>query len=492
MSGMKTIKALWEKIYNNRKFRCGGFSVALTAGVVVLVLLLAALLDGLENRFALQIDCSFNGATTQSDITKSALKQLDQDVRIYAVLPASGGDENLLSLLRRYDAASERVTVTEESLIKNPILQTQFSDAAANRYVSDDCLIVHCPDTGLSRILEEADYYYNSYNMETGFFDQTQILYEKAITEAILYVTQDSVPTLQILSGHREKTHEDTELLEQILKESNYQVRRVSLAAGDELNPDDPLMILSPQYDLSAQELEQLMAFAKAGGDFFVTAVYDDPLDMDNYNALLRAYGVEALPGLVVAKEDDRDSYYADYPVVLMPYMQETDVTRSLLSAGESILLISETRAFRAASPQPDGVAAYPLLVTGEAYLRKTADGEDTVEQQPGDEEGRFAVSMWSDKMFENGVVSHMFILGDSNVFTDYWMQINTSSSAYLLQAVRSLQEKEPINLDIVPKQAQREGLTLKSLTPAVIVIVMLPLLVLLGALLVLMPRKNL
>jgi hypothetical protein len=77
-------------------------------------------------------------------------------------------------------------------------------------------------------------------------------------------------------------------------------------------------------------------------------------------------------------------------------------------------------------------------------------------------------------------------------MFLNYWMQSSTSSTAFLLQMVQSLQGREPVNLDIVPVTAQRQGLSLGNITPAVIVAVMLPLLVLLGALLVLLPRKNL
>ncbi len=94
--------------------------------------------------------------------------------------------------------------------------------------------------------------------------------------------------------------------------------------------------------------------------------------------------------------------------------------------------------------------------------------------------------------MLEDGTVSHAFVLGDMTMFLNYWMQGSTSSTAFLLQMVRSLQGQEPLNLDIVPITAQRETLALGNITPAVIVTVMLPLLVLLGALLVLWKRKNL
>ena len=195
---------------------------------------------------------------------------------------------------------------------------------------------------------------------------------------------------------------------------------------------------------------------------------------------------------MVIAKEEDTGSYYADSPVILMPYMQETDATRPLIAGGEDILLLTAARAFKLPDREPEGVMLSPVLMTGEAYIRNYEDGLNVTQQQPGDEEGRFCVALWSDKMLEDGTVSHAFVLGDMTMFLNYWMQGSTSSTAFLLQMVRSLQGQEPLNLDIVPITAQRETLALGNITPAVIVTVMLPLLVLLGALLVLWPRKNL
>ena len=489
---MTKIKKLFEKMKNNRKFRCGGFSAVLTVGVVICALLVGALADGLEKRFALQADLSFNGATTQGAVTKAALKQLDKNVHLYAVTPASGGDETLLSLLDRYAAASDRVTVSRENLVKNPVLQSQFSDAAGENQVTEECLIVSCPETGRARILTAEDYVLYSYNMDTGYFDEVSYSYEKTVTEAILYVTQDDVPAVQILSGHGEKSESEIEALTDTLVSANYQVKWVNLAAGEALDPQSPLMILCPKYDLAERELNELMEFAGAGGDFFIVSQYADPRNLENFQAFLRAWGIESYPGMVIAKEEDTGSYYADSPVILMPYMQETDATRPLIAAGEDILLLTAARAFKLPDREPEGVMLSPVLMTGEAYIRNYEDGLNVTQQQPGDEEGRFCVALWSDKMLEDGTVSHAFVLGDMTMFLNYWMQGSTSSTAFLLQMVRSLQGQEPLNLDIVPITAQRETLALGNITPAVIVTVMLPLLVLLGAALVLWPRKNL
>ena len=489
---MKRLKDIFQKIKNNRKLRCGGFSAALTAGVVVCMILAVALADGLESRYALQVDCSFNGETTQCATTNAVLSQLEKDVHVYAVIPEEGENATLLSLLERYAAASSHVSYSKESLLKNPVLLAQFSDAIGENEVSTDCMIVSCPETGRTRVLGENDYYTYSYNLEGGYFEEAGFTYEKSLTEAILYVSQDTLPTLQILSGHGELGAGDTANMESVLVSANYLVKRVNLLSGDTLDPESPLMILSPRYDFSQAELTKLMDFARAGGDFFIVSQYSDPTGLENYEALLRSYGVRAYPGLVIAKETNPDSYYADLPVYLMPYMQETAATLPLLNAGKDILLLGGARAFHLPEEEIQGVTVLPVLMTGDAYIRNYEDGVSLSDQQETDEEGAFPLALWADKMFEDGTVSHAFALGNMSLFEDYWVQNNTDSTAFLLQMVRSLQGKDPVNLNILPKNALRDSLSLGSLTPAVIVIVLLPLLVLLGAALVLLPRKNL
>ncbi|MBE5771239.1 MAG: hypothetical protein E7336_07715 [Clostridiales bacterium] len=489
---MNQIKSWLQKMKNNRKLRCGGFSVALTAAVVLLVMLIGVLADGLEKRFALQIDCSFNAATTQSETTNRILSALDKDVHIYAIIPEEGGNATLLSLLERYAAASSHLSWSRESIMQNPVLLNQFSDAIGENEVSLDCLIISCPETGRARVIDEDDYYVYSYNPETGYFDEAGFTYEESLTEAIVYVTQDELPAIQMLTGHGELNETDTENLENTLISANYLVERINLQSGGKLDPDSLLMILAPQYDLTDLELEKIMDFSRNGGNFFIISQYSDPTNLENYHAFLRSFGIECYPGLVIAKESAIGSYYADSPVYLMPYMQETDVTYNLVASGQDILLLGGARAFYQPDDMGQGVQVTPVLLTGEAYIRNYLDGVSLSDQQEGDEEGVFALSLWSEKMHEDGTLSRLFILGNATVFTDYWVQNNTDSNAFLLQMVRSLQGADPVELDIIPKNALRENLTLGNITPAVVVTIMIPLLVLLGAAVVLLPRKNL
>ncbi|MBE5786454.1 MAG: hypothetical protein E7324_02820 [Clostridiales bacterium] len=489
---MKRLKAWLHQLIRNRKLRSGAFSVLLTAGVILVLLLAGVLADSLEKRFALQVDFSFNGATTQGEITNAVLAQLEKNVHIYNVNTAATENATLTALLARYDAASPLITYSREDTVKNPVLLSQFADALGENQVGVDCLIIHCPQTDRARVLTQDDYYVRTYDETTGYITVGSFSYEKSITEAILYVTQDTLPTLQILTGHGEMNAEQAVSLENILSSANYLLKRVNVAAGETLDPDSLLMILCPQYDLSDQELTALEAFAQAGGDFFILSSYSDPTTTQNYHALLRSYGIEVLPGLVIAKAEDTASYLSDSPIYLLPSMQPIDATLPLIANGQYQLVLCGARAFQSSAILPPGVALSPVLMTGQAYVRDYFDGVVSSDQQPTDLEGRFPVALWADKIYDNGNQSHLFILGETTPFLDYWMIDNTDSVPFLLQMIRALQGQDPVNLDILPKNAVREGLRLGSLTPAVIVSIMLPLLVILGAALVLFPRKNL
>lgn len=487
---MKKIRELWHRLIRNRKVRCGGFSVVLTALVICLCAAVAALADGLEKRYALTGDYSFNAATLQGDVSRAVLEGLEKDVHIYAVIPAEGENQTLMQLLERMQALSAHLTVRRENIAKNPVLTERFSDALGDNKVTDDCLIIHCPQTGRSRVLDEDDYYTYAYDTKTGQFSQAGFTYEKSVTEALLYVTEDTLPTVQLLTGQGELTKADVSALEQLLVSANYGVEWVQLGQHT-LDPQSPLLILSPTLDLTEQELDMLMAYAAAGGDFLIAVQYSDPMNLSRFNALLRAYGVEMLPGLVIASQEDKDSYYGDLPVYLMPYMQETEATRPLMENAMDILVLPGARAFRIETGNGSRVQAAPVLQTGKAYIRNYTDGLATTDQQETDLTGTFALAVWTDKMFEDGTQSHALVIGNADVLCDEWMHNNTHAASFVLQMLRSLQGMSPVNLDIVPKNALREGLQMTGLAPAMAVTLLLPVLVLIGALLVLLPRRS-
>jgi hypothetical protein len=72
-------------------------------------------------------------------------------------------------------------------------------------------------------------------------------------------------------------------------------------------------MILAPKYDLTDWELTQLMASPGRGRLFRDFPVFRS-LNLTNFQALFRAFGIDPYPGMVIAKEEDKESYYSDSP----------------------------------------------------------------------------------------------------------------------------------------------------------------------------------
>lgn len=486
-----------NKHFSSAKLRCGIWASVLSLVVIVCVGLIIYLADLAEKKWALQADLSFSSITNEGAVTDRILKELTKDVEIWLISSSSteydlnlSESDNLEVLLQRYASLSPHLSFTRTSLVKNPLLATRFQDALGEKNVSTDCMIVHCSETGRARILDSSDYYVYSFDNDFGYYI-SGYRYEKSITEAILYVTQDELPVLQFLTGHGEFTVSDLTNMTDRLISANYMIHPVNILTGDTLDSSSPLFIISPQYDLSESELRILMDFADQGGSFFICCEFSDPIDLPRFNSLLSAYGVTPLPGLAIADKSVPGSYYDDNPFYLMPYLQKNETTSSLLAASETLYVLAGARAFTCTDSIDGMISVLPVLVTDKAYIRDYEDISDDFSMQPDDIRGNLVLSAAAVRISPTGERSRAYISGNITMFSEVFMQNNTSSVPLMLQMTQYLQNKAPVDLNILPHSAERENMTLRSLTIPMIVIGLLPLLVLFTALIVLLPRKN-
>ena len=480
-----------RSLFSDRKFRSGALSAALSLLVVCSLLAAVFVMDTVEKKYALQADYSYNGATTQSRITTEILSSLTHNVHVYVVSSLGNQNNTILSLLDRYKTVSDHFTYSEESLARSPYLLTMFAGSVGDDQVSSDCIIVYCQDTGRARVLKSGDFPVYEYSTETGYYIQTGYNYEKPLTEAVVYVSQDNPLTVQFLTGHNELSGENITNLEAILSGANYDIRQVNLLNGDTLDPANPLMIICPKLDFSSRELSLLTEFAEDGGKFMILSDYADPLDLSNFNSLLLEYGVGFFPGLVMAESAERSGYYDDLQAFLLPYMQPSELTDPLIETNKDILIMPGTRALRMPQVTDTSLTVDPLLISGKAYIRDyTSSAPDSAEKQPTDEEGYFALGTLSTRLTGRGNVSKAVIIGNHLMFTDYWVESNTYAADFLLRSLQFLQGDAPVRLDISSK-ANREPLVMGSRLPTILVISLLPLLVLAVALFVLLPRKH-
>ncbi|MBR5231528.1 MAG: Gldg family protein [Clostridia bacterium] len=465
---------------------------------VLLCVMLSLLADTAEKKNGLRLDLSFNAITTHSEETEKLLSSLQEKVHVYALFSAGNEDRQLIELLNRYAAVSDQFTWTQENLTRNPLLSQIVSSEVGDGAVSSDCLVVRCEATGRTRILSGSDYVQYSYNMETGAYEASGWTYEKSLSEAILYVTSDELPLLQFLTGHDELDADEAAAMEEKLKSANYRVSRINLSLGDIPDPAAPLFILSPRKDLTEQELNTLHNFARLGGNFFITADFDDPDQLPRFFSLYREYGFEPIPGIVVADENDRRSYYYNNSQ-LLPQMLPGDVTDYLYANEFTQIIMVGARGFEMPKESTSALITYPCLVTGDtAYIRDFDENlkneEISVAKQPGDRVGQFALAVTADRAFSDGTRSKAFIIGSSAIFTDKtgFMYANTYSGELLLYAAQYVSGAKTVSLDILPREVVRPQLGYSDVMTPALLLTLAPLTVLVAAVAVLKPRKHL
>lgn len=489
-----------NKVKNKKKrfsprLRHGIGAALMILTVISLAVLIVYTADHVESSMALDTDLSFNGATIQSALTESILRDLDRDVQIWLIVSGTsdydayyGQSDAIEGLLKRYTTLTPHIRYQRTALVSNPTLATRYMDSLGETPVSEDCVLIYCMDTGRARVVEGSDFYTTT--LDANYNYTYRIQYEKVLTEAICSVTGDDLPVLQILSGHGELAEKDLAAMTNALKDANWDIRTVSLRK-DSLDPDQMLFILSPQYDLTDEELLLLEEFASMGGNFFIGCDYTDPLDLPNFNTLLLAYGVKPLKGIVIADQTAPAYSYYQERYYLMPYLMQTEVTAPLLAANENIYLAAGARAFQQAALLNGTVSVEPVLRTDLAYIRDTTDGIDSIEKQPNELSGCFDIALLSTRITSTGDRSHAFITGNTSMFTSEWVQKQTSSVPLLRNIVKYLQGSSSIDLEIPSIPLTRDGIRLQDLTVPVILTASLPLLVLAIAFFILIPRKR-
>lgn len=477
--------------FRQPKWRHGKLSALLMACFLIVCVLLNVGVKALEDEYGWRRDMSFNGYATTGEETKKVLDRLEKDVELYLLYQSGSMDTQVLQLLNRYEVLSEHVSVQTTDIVKNPGVLSRFQGDLESAPEADT-VIVNCPDTGRYKLLNYSDFLTSGYDIETGAFLPEGLSYEKSLTEAIMYVAEDVIPTIGILQGHGEMSMDSLSVMTEFLKSNNYDCVSVTLLTGDSLEGIDMLLIASPQNDLTDTELAQLTAFAKEGGTFFITRDFTDPIDaMPNYLSFLKSYGVVPIPGVVVAGEEDTGSYYGER-LQLLPYMETLDMTLPLIQNGLDILLMPAACAFETPVEGDASLTTGTVLKTGpHAYIRSLTDGNDSIERQPDDPVGEWSVALFAHRMHASGNVSRLFAAGSSLLFTSEYIYQVSYPEEFLLMLMGQLMPEKTVSLDIMASSALRPALTAGSQAAGIALIVAVPLLVVMAGLCVLLPRRN-
>ena len=289
-----------------RAVRVGGYSVAAAAIVIAIIVAVNTLARALPAQWT-QFDTTSSQLFSISDQTESVVGSLETPVTIHWIVQSGQEDATLETLLERYQALSENLTVEKVDPVVSPTFLEQYDVGS----VYNNSLIVE--SEARYRYVDYYDIYtydYSSY-YTTGSVDMN-FAGEGAITSAVSYVVNDDLPKVYTLTGHGEGSLSSD--FQSAAEQDNVEFEELSLLSAETVPEDaDCVLILAPQSDIADVELTALQAYLDGGGRLLlITDPPQEGAELTNLETLMAGYGVHAVDGIVV--EEDQDNYAMGLP----------------------------------------------------------------------------------------------------------------------------------------------------------------------------------
>lgn len=285
-----------------RRFNFSGIA-ALIISLLVLVAIVP--INIIANYYDKNFDMTPSNMYTLSSTTKTLLSDTkDKEIEIYFLwdlnelrdLPEYLPLYHNLTELDSYD----NIKVIDFKADEDPELAESLS-SNGNLNVSDADIIVKCGDT-IKRISSQKIFPYDSDGIST-------YAGEELMAGAIKIVTAGNLPNIYFLTGHGEKTIDDSySTFSGILKSDNYAATELDLDKVDAV-PDDAaiLFIAAPQEDISDNDKEKILSYAQTGGSL---AFFLPPNDADfrytNIEEILAEYDLGMDYNIVKETSNDR------------------------------------------------------------------------------------------------------------------------------------------------------------------------------------------
>lgn len=376
----------------NKDFRSGNYLMIVAIAVLAIVIIVNALVSAIPKKY-IRYDLSSLKVFTISDTTKDILKKLDKDVTITTLAEYGSENDYVKNMIQLYANESKHVKLETVDPIANP----DFIENKVQANVSQGSLFIQCGD--LSEVIELSDMFVDTEDNNGETITGSGMDIEAQVTSAIVHVSSEDTKQAYILGGHTASksyaTVDDSMLT--AAKKQNVNIHNFDITseeyAGKLPEDCDVLILNSIDTDFSEEEMNNILAFLKEGGDMVVftsTDVQDNDL-LPNFNTILEYYGVSVETGAVIER-DSNQMLNSDKPYNIVPKMNAHDITNSIIKEEEK-LLMPMAASLEVSDNLRSSEKVSVLLNTSEsAYFKK--NGSSTMSKTDSDKSGIFNVGI--------------------------------------------------------------------------------------------------
>jgi ABC-2 type transport system permease protein len=410
-----------KTFFGGKALRYGGYSVIVTAIVLVALILLNLGMSLLPSAYT-KPATDGTGMYDISDTSRHLAENVKDSVTLYIVCYEEYLDPTVQEYVRRYADLNRNLkvehidpsvhpTFLSQHLGEDETLDATYTNVLVVNNDRDRAKAITYSEMYRFDYSEQDWYYYQMYGVHTEEPIATYFQLEGKLTSAVHYVTLEKLPTLYYTKGHSEVTLDAYAAT--LADQQNVSLKELDLATAEKVPDDaDGLLILAPSKDFTAEEVAKLTAYADKGGVVMLSTYYRSSAEdrnLPNLFAFAETYGLGYKDALIC--EGNSSFHPTNYPFRIYPQLSGNFKTW----ANDSRVMMHSAHGITV--NKVDGVTVTELMATTVQGFAKTELPEKgNIVKEEGDEDGRFVIGALAEKK-NDGVTSKLYWFGSYSVF---------------------------------------------------------------------------
>lgn len=407
-----SVQAVQKRRYSvsSKTLSLGAYSTGMIAVAVAIVAVINLVLGELPVSWT-SIDVTSQKLYSLTDQTKEYVKNVQEDVTIYAIVAEENKDTTVGQTLQRFEDLSEHISVEYIDPNVNPRFHTQYTD---NSITMNSLIVV---SDKRSKVIDYNDLYETSYSYDyyTGGYSSSTTGYdgEGQIMSALDFVLTDEMPKLYMTSGHGEASFSSN--FTAAVSKENVDYETINLMNYDAVPEDAACLVINGAVsDFSSDDKDKVLAYLERGGNVMLITAYTDQ-EMPNLEELLRYMGLDLANGLVV--ELDGSNYYGN-PYLILPNQKSSSYTSGLYNTyyvfapyAQGILIEDEDA--------EDMTYTTFLYTSDKAFAKADINNLSDYNKNEEDQDGPFALGISAVKDLGDDTQASMVVYTSEQMFTD-------------------------------------------------------------------------
>ena len=411
--------------FGRRQGKLGANTVILSVAVLALV----TVANFLGYRHHKRFDLTSEGLYSISDQTKKVVATLPKDVKV--IYFNKEDNQQFSDLMKEYKYAGPRLSYERIDPNQRPELARQYKV----RRMGD--IVVAAGDR-------------NETISNTS---------EQSVTNAILKVTRDKLKTVCFVEGHDEKSLSDTQssgysIVEQRLKDENYQLKTVLLAREQQVPSEcAALIVAGPKQSITPPEVAMIGKYLDDGGKAMLML---DPETDPQLGDVLKTWNIQATDNVVFDISGRGQLVGAGPEAPLVIDYGGHSITNNF---GRTMTVFPLARAIKVTGG--GGASATPLLTTSEnSFAKDKITPGREIKAEKEDQKGPLTLGAAASKSV-NGKESRLVVIGDSDFASNGAFRFERNGDLFL-NSVNWLAEDENL-ISIRPKTASSRSVSMSE-----------------------------